>query len=268
MRAANTRRLGFTLIELLVVIAIIAILAALVTTTIARFLNTGTNAQATHEIRQLALGLENFKQKYGMYPPSTFWLPPTDDPSGDSKKYALVMWPRISDFSICNWGATEKIYGDQCLVYFLRGPTGDGWSTNPKNPTQTKATPTETRGGPFFEFPEGRLEARPGFVTKSFKDPFETPAKKQYYVYFSSYRRPNGYLDSDAVLGVSPFYKTVAGSPKRYYNPNSFQIISAGVDFQFGQGGSTWPSGADYASETAKGFDDLSNFHSAVLGAP
>ncbi len=268
-------RSGFTLIELLIVIIIIAVLAALVTGVVLRIMDVGPQVSTTQEIRQLELAVENFKQKLGQYPPSKVTLPPTADAA--SQAYINAIWRRI-DFSVCNWGntGTVTLEGDQCLVYFLRGPTGNGWSTNPINPTDTTGT---TRIGPFFEFPTDRLFDRAGTGFVSFADPYMTPAQKRAYAFLSSYLRRNGYVDTDCTsLGVSAYYQP-GTSPKRYYNPNSFQIISAGKNFNFGRG-QAWAAGGassggspstfpgDYNDQTASGFDDLSNFWGNMLGVP
>ena len=80
MRDLNPRtptrkvRHAFTLIELLVVIAIIGILAAIVLAAVSRTLGTGPELQTTNDLRQFAIGLEQFKGKYGVYPPSKITL--------------------------------------------------------------------------------------------------------------------------------------------------------------------------------------------------
>ncbi len=68
----TTRRRGFTMIELLMVIIIIGILMALLLPAIQSAMRTARNAAVSSEINQLAQALENFKSRYGDYPPSRF----------------------------------------------------------------------------------------------------------------------------------------------------------------------------------------------------
>ncbi len=70
MKLKQSTRKAFTLVELLVVISIIGVLAALIiplagTITVHKKINT---AQA--ELQQLETALENYKAKYGVYPPA------------------------------------------------------------------------------------------------------------------------------------------------------------------------------------------------------
>jgi prepilin-type N-terminal cleavage/methylation domain-containing protein len=65
---------GFTLIELLVVIVVLGILIALLLPAINSAVRTARNAQVLAEINQLSQALENFKAKYGDYPPSRVLL--------------------------------------------------------------------------------------------------------------------------------------------------------------------------------------------------
>jgi len=69
-RRANARRQGFTMIELLVVIIIIAILVGLLLPAIQGAIRAAKNAAVSAEISQLSTALENFKNRYGGYPPS------------------------------------------------------------------------------------------------------------------------------------------------------------------------------------------------------
>ncbi len=66
----RSRRAGFTLVELLMVIVIIGILVALLIPAIAGAIRTANNARVTAEITNLVGSLEQFKGKYGDYPPS------------------------------------------------------------------------------------------------------------------------------------------------------------------------------------------------------
>lgn len=68
-RRARARR-GFTLIEILIVIIIIAILVGLLLPAINAAVRAAKNGAVSSEISQLAQALENFKNRYGSYPPS------------------------------------------------------------------------------------------------------------------------------------------------------------------------------------------------------
>ncbi len=68
-RRAAARR-GFTMIELLVVIIIVAILVGLLLPAINSAIRAAKNAAVSAEISQLSQALENFKNRYGGYPPS------------------------------------------------------------------------------------------------------------------------------------------------------------------------------------------------------
>ncbi len=61
---------AFTLTELLVVITIIAILASLITAAAVNALNASKRARISLEINQLGQSMEEFKNKYGAYPPN------------------------------------------------------------------------------------------------------------------------------------------------------------------------------------------------------
>jgi general secretion pathway protein G len=61
---------GFTMIELLIVVIIIAILIGLLLPAIYAAMRSAKNAAVSAEISQLSQSLENFKNRYGAYPPS------------------------------------------------------------------------------------------------------------------------------------------------------------------------------------------------------
>ena len=65
---------GFTMIELLMVIIIISILIGLLLPAINAAMRTARNAAVSSEINQLAAAMENFRSKYGDYPPSRIYL--------------------------------------------------------------------------------------------------------------------------------------------------------------------------------------------------
>jgi hypothetical protein len=165
-------------------------------------------------------------------------------------------------------------------VFFLGGipnPTGgcDGFSTDASNPTKPGGGRTR-----FFEFKPHQLYQRGGSPFFSCADGYSVGNRKQPYAYFSSYGRDNGYTTMGALfkgtpsdcasLGVSPYIQTVTTDAKgniiavSYYNPRTFQILSAGKNQTFGGGGLWTPATA--GSIGAAGFDDFSNFYDARLG--
>jgi prepilin-type N-terminal cleavage/methylation domain-containing protein len=173
--------------------------------------------------------------------------------------------------------------GDQCLVFFLGGipssgtPGCLGFSTDPTDPSQASAAGVARRG-PFFDFKANRLNR----LGNGFFNYYDSFNKNQPYAYFSAYKGANGYSPyatkanpaSDCfTLGVSPYYQTTTapagtvvpapGSSFQtvYYQPTSFQIVSAGADGKFGAGGQ-W-----VASSGQPGLDDWSNFSRLFLGA-
>ncbi|MFI5460505.1 MAG: type II secretion system protein [Isosphaerales bacterium] len=82
IRSSNYRRRpacvrdrgGFTMVEILMVVVIISILLALLLPAINAAMRTARNAAASAEINQLATAVENFRSKYGDYPPSRVYL--------------------------------------------------------------------------------------------------------------------------------------------------------------------------------------------------
>src|SRR5262245_60403902 len=94
----NSERQGFTMIELLVVIAIIAILVALTTSAVIKVFGKGPEVAAANDIHQLKMALENFKNKFGVYPPSRILLSNNvNDYVNDPQSLAILMqlWPRL-----------------------------------------------------------------------------------------------------------------------------------------------------------------------------
>jgi prepilin-type N-terminal cleavage/methylation domain-containing protein len=65
----GSRRGGFTLVELLVVISIIAVLAALTLSVMGGVSKRQKISIAQAEMQQIETALENYKAKYGVYPP-------------------------------------------------------------------------------------------------------------------------------------------------------------------------------------------------------
>ncbi|MFT3879088.1 MAG: prepilin-type N-terminal cleavage/methylation domain-containing protein [Gemmatales bacterium] len=159
----------------------------------------------------------------------------------------------------------QLLEGQHCLVYFLsgmryNGSDGIGFNTDRTNPT---AQTTGARLGGFFVFDAARLNttaASSSTLFPSYNDVYGTP-----YAYFASKfpgtnNYPNAYLPtslsssndchtltttgsvyfvpyfSSSVPPVAPAGWGTAVSFK-FHKPDTYQIISAGKDKQFGTGG-------------------------------
>jgi prepilin-type N-terminal cleavage/methylation domain-containing protein len=202
------------------------------------------------------------------------------------------------------WGVPDAtvLQGSEALVFYLGGMIQNGrtvgFSTNPTNPTLLPAAAGEDRIGPFYEFRPARLKllaALPAGSSRpypSYLDPYnksstDPAAPDMPYAFFGALS-PNNYNPAEvqsmviAVAGVPtavpvarPYYEFgsggTTGTPTKWLNPNTFQIISAGRDRTFGMVASSatgpgwdirigWPVGP--------GADDVSNFSQTELGNP
>lgn len=191
---------------------------------------------------------------------------------------------------------TVALDGAECLVLFLGGMVDGtsgalrGFSKNPRNPF---AIDNGSRDGPFFEFlggfdvsgatpvPTGRIVDTDGDGAPEYVDNLGSQTKP--YLYFSSYdgagyrldntedTNLNGTLDagedknSNGVLDhriARPYYKDAAF--KVPYNADSFQLISPGQDFEYGDGGHFDPDNPPISGGADA--DNITNFHQGVLG--
>jgi prepilin-type N-terminal cleavage/methylation domain-containing protein len=195
----------------------------------------------------------------------------------------------------------------EALLFFLAGngvlnranPQPLGFSANPTNPFAAGGQ----RVGPFYEFDLARLCDIDGDGNPEYLDPL--PGQTLPYLYFSSYEgagyRPYGLngmagdtddeilSSSSGSLLIQSIYMTQddnwnapmnprpSAQAANYIKPKSFQIISAGPDFQFGAGGQ-FVAGRGLAvkngvndpyrdiSARRAEFDNITNFSGGLLG--
>jgi len=286
--ARTKGRPAFTLIELLVVIAIIGILVSLLAVGIFAIMGKPAQMTTRNDILQLSQGVQKFKQLYGMFPPSKIRLYENlalynqPDPTGlnaASIAYIAAIWPNIQytlpgnatqpylhkwagpGVTIPNTGVILE--GDQCLVFFLGGIPNAGIPQGFSVIAQTPAVMGGDRKK-CMDFPNNRLVARGGSPFASYIDGWGTMP----YVYFNSGKRPDGYDTTPINFGTSSVgpYISQAAPTIKFYNSDTFQIISAGADMKFGPGGLWTPQAATGIAATGK--DDMTNFYDKFMGVP
>ncbi len=262
-------RSGFTLTEMLVVIAIIGILMAIVIPTLMTARVSVQEAAIKFEIEQIKQALEVYKQEHGVYPPD-FTAPAFVaarvgahlkklSRNYDSANVTAFLTNIDSDSNLAN-GVQSVITPDEALVFWLSRTVN-----NPEVPLPA-VSPGHILSDPignervYFEFDEARLvdPDNDGFFSYVPKH-----AKKAPYVYFdhrtydvtgadpSSGFNPVAAGFSEAKGIARPYYSDVTSynsevaSPPPHLYPweitkwhwhgeDSFQIISAGMDENYG----------------------------------
>jgi type II secretory pathway pseudopilin PulG len=256
----------------MVVIVIIIIMMGLLTPVLVSVLANAREARITAEISAMDAAMKAYKERYGQYPPSDFSN--YNSPTGPIALHLAHAFPH------CN-AATEaasipgNLTAAQGLVFWL-----GGFSPDPEHPITGTGTRT-----PFFPFDVTRLigATNAASTTTPYWGAVYIPADGlgSPYVYFAAqnYATQAPFVASTSPGGggtgvVRPYYVdggTSAVSPQNLYvNANSFQIISAGLDGDFGDGSSTttpnpypsYPSGSGY---TQGDMDNLTNFSQGNL---
>lgn len=265
-------RRGFTLIEMLVVVVIIGILASLVTGAVSAARRKARIAAVAMEIKTIEGAVQAFKEKYRGYPPDF------TDPAA-VKLFLARAYPRYTGDYVADLKAAgvdvSKMDPASALVFWLGGmPAAPGskkligFSTNHRNPFDNSTSRTK----PFFEFDPRRLKLD-GDVLRYYPDTGgggdNTP-----YVYF---RPRNGDYTGKAwgqsrPCGLARPYWDVRTND--WVNPDTFQIISAGMDGQFGEttdgAAPKFPTGENYWIDPSNPqkmgqHDNITNFSGGTL---
>lgn len=125
-RISRNNRSGFTMVELLVTILIVAGLLAMLAAGLAGARRLFSGVTAKNQLDIIAQTLEQYKQKFGEYPPDAFAS------DNEVKRHILKRWPKILKNAKTNDGPNI----DVCLAYFnlsVRGiPEGGSFPTTPE----------------------------------------------------------------------------------------------------------------------------------------
>lgn len=279
---------GFTLVELLVVIGIIAVLAALITPAIFQARISAQNAAIRAEIDLLHMGIMNYKNRFGSYPPCSSNCnprPPMASPPGKkigdqaARMHLKRLFPRcISSQSPLPPTTQDQFYVVQdnngqdddedgtvdeadenywneispldSLIFWL-----SGYSSNPANPLTGGAKEA------LYDKDDSRMDAQTGGY-----HPAGKPNAPFIYIDASNYwtdlngdntfqpAELNTFTYSD-IGNIVPL-REIPGGPYyaernaagAFHNPGKFQILNAGLDEQWGTD------------------DDLSNFWKGTRG--
>jgi hypothetical protein len=258
----------------------------------------------TTDITTLDNAIKSFKNEFGVEPPSQITLcEAAADWNTQTASRAILgrIWPQF-DFSIPRdfnldgtISGTYTLTGAECLVFFLGGATTyidtnanssydsgtdtlvtvNGFSKNPANPFAMPITAGATRQGPFYTFADqSRLipvttNSKGGFFF-GYSDPITGTLRP--YIYVNS-NEGQGYtladLNMSAFSGITSMTdayrngaQTATNAP--YWNPNGYQIISAGFDRNYGTGGN-WQKSADLGGTRDAERDNITNFSNGLL---
>ena len=223
------RRSGFTLVELLAVIMIIALLAGLVTPAVIRARNSARNAAIKAEIDLLHMGILNYKNEYGSFPPCADANPSAA--GSVTAKHVQRLFPRC--VATTQLASANPITPEIAIVSWLTGYRND-----PQNPLIDPATPRvpATDRKKLFDFDQTRLSGSTYIPAGKKGSP---------YIYIDS----SSYLNSGSPPTV-PTWSLTGGTyyPHRLpnasgamndvsqqaFNADTFQILCAGQDEEFG----------------------------------
>ena len=281
-KAINGRRYGFTLIELLIAIAIIGILVAIAVPTAFVALRRAKIGAMKLELTNLGIAMEEYRQKYGDYPP---------DGSDVSlvERHMRKAFPRILNTELVVLRAACGGTGGgnfpngvmnraEAIVFFL-----GGFSSDPQRPLTGAGGPfvvvnnnpvyNTDRQNAIFDFGSGLVlndEAEFGtHVRGEAEPPDQLPAFRlrnstvpvAYFdsrtyqfnisatdVFYNSYENtgaPNSFGTARPYLSTTV---STATNARKYQNDKTFQLVCAGLDNDFG--GTSWNSPVLYVFPT------------------
>ena len=291
--AGHEARRGFTLVELLMVILIIGMLMGLLLPAINAARVRATEARIKVVMDELVTGMAKAKTAYSGYPPNRYWA------TAEKARFIRRAFPEITDGNLnVGLNIVNGLDEAEALVFWLGGfwdgNTMVGFSADPREPFKVPPfdLKSQQRTKPHASFSETQLDWAggtelnvPGQNVQQFPKyfpPGKVPANSAPYVYFSA--RPQGtnkqrYLNTSGNVPnynhggsssgrATPYYLTRDGSTDvGFINPDSFQIVQAGIDNDYGAGGPNivkmYPYGLNYGSGDD---DNIVSFSEQNLG--
>ncbi|MDO4585921.1 MAG: type II secretion system protein [Planctomycetia bacterium] len=282
MKRAKQTRAAFTLMEILVVILIIGLLAGI---SIVAYQGGRAMIRATlskQQLNQIMQALEQYKLKYGEYPP---------DGTADEvtvKRHILKRWPKVLKAGTINLcidklfildsnGNKVLAYPEQMLAFWLIGPDKNGFSADESDPFNLNGNSNISYVTPLLEL-----------SSENYDDASRTLIDRngKWIAYFRAEK--NGYWTNELDANGDPVIKKLCmpvinndgendDNQKhcvavpymkngQWYNPDSYQLILAGDDGLFGkEEDGSYNDEHDEHEEPARDLADSSSYQSVDL---
>jgi type II secretory pathway pseudopilin PulG len=223
-------------VELLVVIGIIGLLAAIITPVVMQSLTKARNAAIKAEIDMLHMAIMNYKNEYGSFPPCVDLITTTG--TGVAGRHLQRVFPRCQNpaaqfTNVFSGKVPTYVYPTNAIAFWL-----SGFTENPSSPLDPNSARKK-----LYDFDSSRLDMTTGRIWPSGKSssPYVYIDKSQYgavgiggSVLSFPVVTTSGSTDYFAHR-LPPAGTTVWNSATQQpFNADTFQILCAGRDEQFG----------------------------------
>lgn len=284
-------RAAFTLVELLVAITIIAILAGFLTPAVFRALSGAREAAIVIEMRQLDLAIEQFENDFGFYPPSfesgfnAAGNPVGISSAADLRRFVNRISPNNAEWTLDPTSTTQmrlERWWDEVGMFLDSESSLVFWLSGICKNKQFPITGGESMSLAAHSFGSDPVERDIRFEFKTAQVVFD-PSNNLIARYeqahgvtdgdkFFRYRDAATYdIGGDAASTVGDAYRAgdPSGSesvaPYQFANPNSFQLVSPGMDGLSGAPGNVNAVTAGVVQRASDGGSnvDFTGFHGA-----